>query len=398
VDDRAARRNVWVLVAAQAVLGSQVTMVFVVGGLAGNMLAPIHCLATLPISMIVFGAMITAPWLSGFMQRHGRRSGFLVGAAGGLLGTGIAAWGLSVGSFALFLVGSFLTGVYMAAQGFYRFAATDTASESFKPKAISWVLAGGLISAFTGPWLATYTEFAFPIRYLGSYVAATAITLIGMPIFFLLSLPSPPKGATETADGPSWLELLARPRIRVAVVCAMVSYALMNLVMTSAPLAITGCGFATADAANGLTLHVLAMFVPSFFTGHLIARFGAERIITAGLLILATAGLVGLSGVELTHFFGTLILLGLGWNFGFIGATAMLTSAYRPEERGRAQGMNDSIVMGCVTVASLSSGGLMNCMAGTAAEGWQLVNIAMAPFLALAGAALIWLVLRPKTA
>jgi cyanate permease len=285
----------------------------------------------------------------------------------------------------------------MAAQGFYRFAATDTASEAFKPKAISWVLAGGLISALTGPQLVKVTNDAFAVPFLGTYLAAMVISLVGSALFFLLDLPAPPGGgARATGPQPTWLELLSRPIIRVAVICAMVSYALMNLVMTSAPLAIVGCGFSTNHAADGLSMHVLAMFVPSFFTGHLIARFGARRIVTVGLAILAAAGLVGLSGVELVDFYATLILLGIGWNFGFIGATAMLTSAYSASERGRVQGMNDAIVMGCVTVASLASGGLMNCAGGSAMEGWMLVNLAMAPFLVLAGGALIWLGLRAK--
>jgi hypothetical protein len=396
IDDGRARRNVWVLIAAQAVLGSQVTMVFVVGGLAGNMLAPIHCLATLPISMIVAGAMLTAPRLSAFMQSHGRRNGFLLGATGGLLGSGLAAWGLSLGNFYVFLLGSFLTGTYMAAQGFYRFAATDTASEAFKPKAISWVMAGGLISALTGPQLVKVTNDLFAVPFLGTYLVGMLINLGGMGLFFLLDLPAPQGRQAVATRGPSWLELLARPPILVAVICGMVSYALMNLVMTSAPLAMVGCGFTTGNAADALSMHVLAMFIPSFFTGNLIARFGAQRIVMAGLAILAGAGLFGMSGVDLLHFNGTLILLGLGWNFGFIGATAMLTSAYRPEERARVQGMNDSIVMGCVTVASLASGGLLNCAGGSAVEGWQLVNMAMAPFIMLAGGALIWLALRPR--
>ena len=395
-DDRRARRNVLVLVAAQAVLGSQTTMVFVVGGLAGNMLAPVRCLATLPISMIVFGAMFTAPLLAGFMQRHGRRPGFLLGATGGLLGSGLAALGLSLASFPLFLLGSFLTGSYMAAQGFYRFAATDAASESFKPKAISWVLAGGLVSAMVGPQLVKVTNDLFAVPFLGTYLVAMAINLLGAGLFFLLDLPAPPKATERTGRGPSWLELLSRPVILVAVICAMVSYALMNLVMTSTPLAIVGCGYTPGHAADVISAHVLAMFVPSFFTGHLIARFGARRIVMAGLAILACAGAVGLSGVDITQFYGALILLGLGWNFGFIGATSMLTSAYAPHERARAQGMNDAIVMGCVTLASLASGGLMNCAGGSPVEGWQLVNLAMVPFLALAGGALIWLSRRPQ--
>ena len=176
----------------------------------------------------------------------------------------------------------------------------------------------------------------------------------------------------------------------------MVSYALMNLVMTSTPLAVVGCGFDKANAADIVSAHVLAMYAPSFFTGHLIARFGVERIVALGLSLLAAAGAVALAGVQLENFFIALVLLGLGWNFGFIGATAMLAGAHRPEERGRVQGMNDALVFGCVTLASLSSGGLMNCAGGTAQQGWTAVNLAMIPFLVAAFGALAWLWARRK--
>jgi MFS family permease len=190
---------------------------------------------------------------------------------------------------------------------------------------------------------------------------------------------------------------LANPRIAVAVICAAVSYALMNLVMTSTPLAVVGCGFSEPDAANVVTVHVLAMFAPSFFTGHLIARFGTEKIMGLGIAILAAAGVVALQGIDLMNFYGALFLLGVGWNFGFIGATTLLASAHSPQERGRMQGMNDLIVFGGVTVASLASGGLMNCIGGDLVEGWAAVNVAMVPFLLLAGGSLLWLVLRPKS-
>ena len=176
----------------------------------------------------------------------------------------------------------------------------------------------------------------------------------------------------------------------------MISYALMNLVMTSTPLAVVGCGFSQNHAADIVMTHVLAMFAPAFFTGHLITRFGAEKIMGAGLVILAAAGVVAMQGIDLVNFFAALFLLGVGWNFGFIGATAMLAGAHTVEERGRVQGMNDMIVFGCVTLASLASGGLMNCSGGTPVQGWFSVNLAMAPFLALAGGALIWLVMRRK--
>ncbi|MEO0390523.1 MAG: MFS transporter, partial [Pseudomonadota bacterium] len=287
--------------------------------------------------------------------------------------------------------------------GFFRFAAADTASDAFKPKAISYVMAGGLISAFIGPQIVAYMTAnnadATAMRYFDIYLAAMALNVVGMALFVFLNIPKPPPASATDAPIRSRTEMLRDPKIAVAVICAAVSYALMNLVMTSTPLAVVGCGFTVPDASNVVTSHVLAMFAPSFFTGHLIARFGVERIMGLGLLILAGAGVVALSGVTLPHFFAALILLGIGWNFGFIGATTMLTQSHSQAERGRIQGLNDLIVFGSVTMASLASGGLMNCAGGSAEAGWAAVNIAMVPFLTLAGGALIWLVLRaPKPA
>lgn len=400
VDDTRAKRNVAVLVAAQAFLGSQITMMFVVAGLAGQQLSPIACLATLPISLIVFGSMTTAPWLSTVMQKFGRKTGFIVGAFGGLAGAAIGVWALSIGSFWLFLAGSFMTGIYMSAQGFYRFAAADTASEAFRPKAISYVMAGGLLSAIIGPQVVGYVTAgavdATVARYIPIYWVAMGFNVMGMALFVFLDIPKPATPSAKDGPGRSRRELLASPRIAVAVICAAVSYALMNLVMTSTPLAVVGCGYAEPDAANVVTVHVLAMFAPSFFTGHLIARFGVERIMGLGLAILGGAGIVALQGVDIANFYGALFLLGLGWNFGFIGATTMLAGAHTPQERGRMQGMNDLIVFGGVTLASLASGGLMNCAGGDPVEGWAAVNIAMVPFLVLAGGSLIWLVMRQR--
>lgn len=400
-DDGRAKRNVTVLVAAQAILGAQMPMIFVIGGLAGGMLSPNPCLATLPISFIVFGSMITAPWLSPLMQRNGRRFGFFLGAAAGAVGAMISAYGLYIGSFYILLLGSLLTGIYMSAQGFYRFAATDTASDAFRPKAISYVMAGGLISAIIGPQLNKLVQDAFVVPFLGTYLMVAALNLFGMLLFLGLDLPKGTKGQPVAADAPkarSRRELLRDPRIMVAVICGMVAYSLMNLVMTSTPLAVVGCGFTKNNANDIVSAHVLAMFIPSFFTGHLIARFGVEKIIATGLVILMAAGIVALSGVEIINFFGALILLGVGWNFGFIGATTMLAGAHAPHERGVVQGMNDMIVFGMVTIASLASGGLMNCSGGTAVEGWDAVNMAMVPFLLLAGGALIWLSKVEKSA
>ncbi len=396
--DARARRNVVVLVIAQAILGSQMPMIFTFGGLAGQSLATNRCFATLPISMIVIGSMLTAAPLSAFMQKYGRRAGFFVGAGGGVLGASIAAYALVQSSFALFMLGSLFTGVYMSAQGFYRFAAADTASDAFRPKAISYVMAGGLLSAVIGPQLGVATVNALAVPFLGIYFAVIVFNVLGVALFGFLDIPIPKAPAADAPKGRSRMELLREPRIRVAVICATVSYALMNLVMTSTPLAVVGCGYSKGDAGHIVTAHVLAMYVPSFFTGFLIAKFGVEKIIGTGLVILAGAGVVAMSGVDLMNFFAALMLLGVGWNFGFIGATSMLAGAHRPEERGRMQGMNDLIVFGGVTVASLASGGLIDCSGGTAIQGWQAVNMAMVPFLVLAGTALIWLVMQPRDA
>ncbi|HKK37387.1 MAG TPA: MFS transporter [Paracoccaceae bacterium] len=394
-DDRRAKRNVVVLVLAQAILGAQMPVNFVLGGLAGQTLSPEPCLATLPISLIVLGSMLAAPNVSAFMGRYGRRAGFLLGAFGGMTGATLCAAALFLGSFPLFLVGTFCTGLYMSAHGFYRFAAADGASDTFRPKAISWVMAGGLASAVIGPQMVKLTSDALaPVPFAGAYVSLIALNLVGSLLFLFLDSPRPPRPEAGAPRGRTLGRLLRTPRIAVAMICGMVSYALMNLSMTSTPLAVVGCGYAEGDAADVVMVHVLAMFLPSFFTGHVINRVGVERVIAAGLLILAASGLIALSGVRLEQFYGALFLLGIGWNFGYIGATSMLAGAHSPEERSRVQGMNDFAVFGLVTVASVASGGLMNC-AGTDPEaGWALVNLAMIPFLALAGGALLWFVIR----
>jgi MFS family permease len=394
--NRRAKRNVMVLVFAQAILGSQMPMLFTVGGLAGQSLASNICFATLPISLIVLGSMLTATPISAFMQKFGRRAGFMVGTLGGALGGAVGAYGLYIASFPVFLLGSFMTGIYMSAQGFYRFAAADTATDTFRPKAISYVMAGGLAAAIIGPQLVKATADSYVVPFLGTYIAVIVLNIVGSLLFWFLDIPKPEAPTADTPKGRTRWELLTTPRIAVAITCGMVTYALMNLVMTSTPLAVVGCGYTAGNAADIVSAHVLAMFAPSFFTGHLIVRFGVEKILATGLVILAGAGAVALQGVEIENFYIALILLGFGWNFGFIGATTMLTAAHEPHERGQVQGMNDVLVFGGVTMASLASGGLLNCSGGTPVEGWSAVNMAMAPFLMLAGGSLLWLVLRPR--
>ena len=391
-----ARRNLWVLVAAQIVLGSQLPVTFILGGLAGQMLAPNKCLATLPITLIITGGMLAAPLLSELMQRRGRGSASCSERSAAAWARRSAPWRWSRLLRAL-PAGSLLTGLYMSAQGFFRFAASDGASEDSRARAISYVMGGG--PGLGGARAAARASDrgragagALRRRLPGGGGAERGGGLA-------LRLPRQPAPAPPAADGPRARrrrELIRTPRIAVAMICAMVSYALMNLVMTSTPLAMVGCGFTTPQAADVVSGHVLAMFGPAFFTGHLIARFGAERVIAAGLVVLAVAGAVALAGVSLAHFALAMILLGMGWNFGFIGATAMLAAAHTPEERGRVQGMNDFAVFGLVALASLASGGLMNCSGGDVVSGWTAVNLAMVPFLVAAGTALIWLAVASR--
>jgi predicted MFS family arabinose efflux permease len=389
-DDRAARRNVAVLIVAQAVLGAQMPILFLLGGLAGQVLAENKALATLPISVTVLVSMFAAPTISAIMGRHGRRAGFLIGASFGALGGATGMFALLEGSFAMLVAGGALTGVYMGSQGMLRFAAADVATPAFRAKAISWVMAGGLAAAIIGPELAKATrDMLAPAPFAGAYAAVVALNLVGACAFFFFRAPPLPRGPGISTGRPL-LAILRRPRVAVAIICAMVSYALMNMVMTSTPLAIVACGFDPDDAAGVVQAHVLAMFAPSFFTGNLIARFGSERIIAAGLALLAACAGVALIGVEIAQFYIALILLGLGWNFSFIGATAMLTASHAPEERAKVQGANDFLVFGLVAVASFSSGALMDAI------GWEAVNLAMAPFLALAGSALIWIALAGR--
>ena len=395
-NDSIAKRNVAILVMAQAFLGAQMPMIFTIGGLAGQTLAKNVCFATLPISLIVLGSMVSATPMSLIMQKYGRRVGFFLGAIGGAAGGAIGAIGLYHHSFTIFLIGSFLTGIYMSAQGFFRFAAADTASNDFRPKAISYVMAGGLASAIIGPQLVKVTAQSMVVPFMGTYLTVIAINVVGSLLFFAINIPTPKPRSADAPLGRSRLSILKTPAIAVAIICAMVSYALMNLVMTSTPLAVVGCGFEQNTAADIVTAHVLAMYIPSFFTGHLIAKFGVKKIVAAGLAILGGAGLVALQGVNLENFYIALILLGIGWNFGFIGATAMLASSHDASEKGIVQGLNDLIVFGGVTFASLASGGLMNCSGGAPVDGWASVNIAMIPFLTLAGGALIWLTLKQK--
>lgn len=384
--DRRAKRNVAVLVFAQAVPGSQLAVSVILGGLAGAELAENKALATLPLSIIVLVTMFTAPVASLFMGRYGRRAGFLLGVLAGGIGGLLCVRALFVGSFELFVAGAAFTGVYQTFQGFYRFAAADTGSSAFKPKAISWVFAGGLLSALIGPeivrWAADY--FA-PVPFAGAYAAIVALNILGAIGLLFLDIPTPARSRSASDSGRPLAEIARQPAFIVAVLCAMIGFASMSLVMTSTPLAMVNHGFTSAHAADVVRWHVLAMFAPSFVTGSIIARFGQLPVIAVGLALLAICGAIALTGVELEKFYVALIALGFGWNFSFIGATSLLGTAHTVAEQAKVQGLNDFLVFGLVAAGSFSSGALLN------AYGWNAVQIAMVPALVVAGFALLWL-------
>lgn len=391
--DGRAKRNVAVLVFAHAVLGSQLAINIIVAGLAGAVLADDPAFATLPISIVVVGSLLTAPLMSLFMGRYGRRAGFWVAALTGAAASALCARALFVGSFSLFMAGSALLGVYQAAQGFFRFAAADTASESFKPKAISWVLAGGLLSALLGPEIVRATSGTVSaVPYAGAYLAMIALNVVGAAGLWFLDIPTPAR-AVEAADTGRSLAAIARqPVFVVAVLSAMVGSSAMSLVMTSTPLAMVGHSFTSDHAADVVRWHIVAMFAPSFFTGSVIVRFGRLPVIAAGLLLLGACGAIAVAGVDLHHFYLALIALGVGWNFAFIGATSLLGTTHTRAEQAKAQGLNDFLVLGFVAIGSFGSGALLDSF------GWNAVQYAMAPALLLALAGVTWLGLAGRRA
>ncbi len=377
-----ARRNILLLAISQALYSCCVITVFSTGSLVGLMLAPNAGLATLPITAFVVGAALTTIPASLTMQRVGRIPVFLTGALACVTGAAIAVLAIYTKNFPLFCASCALQGIFQSTSGFYRFAAVEGAQPEMKPLAISWVLTGGVVAAIAGTLIASGTSnLLAPFTFAGSYAAVIAIASIAMVVLTFLRLPKPTAEEVHGISRP-WSELLRQPRLIVAMASATLSYGMMNLMMTAAPVAMVGSGFDTFDASWVIQWHVLAMFVPSFFTGHLIRKYGAERIAGSGMVLLALAGVTGLAGITFGHFAVALILLGLGWNFGFIGGTTMLTLCYNPAERGKVQGANDFIMSTVVAMASFSSGKIL------AIAGWNFVNIAIFP-MALAALVLI---------
>jgi predicted MFS family arabinose efflux permease len=390
VEDNAARRNALVLALAQAFYGMAAINIFITAGLVGTQLAPSLSLATLPVSTYVVGTALATVPASLFMRSVGRKYGFLTGAMFGFVGAVICVYSIFERSFGLFAVGTFLQGGYQAFAGYYRFAAADTASEAFKPKAISWVMLGGIAAAIFGPMIVIASRSYFdPVMFAGNFAAVAVLSLVAMAIICFIDIPREREDSQNSESRPL-TEILRQPRLIVAIMCGMMAYGMMNLVMTSTPIAMVACGFTVDQSAWVIQWHALAMFIPSFFTGSLISRFGVERVLAVGMILLSMAGIAGLSGITFGNFAVGLILLGIGWNFGFVGGTAMVTECYRASEKNKVQAVNDFCVFATVATASLISGKLL------AAIGWSAVNMALFPMVGLCLLALAWLSLNSR--
>ena len=388
--DRLARRNALVLAVTQALAGGNNTVLVATAGIVGTTLAPDKGLATLPISVVVLGMWAGTLPLGALARRLGRRSALQIGTTCGVLTGLICCAAVLHGSFVLFNIGALFGGLYAAAHQSYRFAAADTASEAFRPKAIAWVLFGGVLAGVVGAQLVIATQDLWPpYLFAATYIGQAALALISAGVLMLLNIPKPPP-RSAAGDGRPLSEIVRQPRFIVAVACGVASFSMMNLVMTSAPLAMVMCNHSVTDATLGLQWHVLGMYAPSFITGALISRFGLERITGLGLALIIVAAGIGIAGISLWHFWIGLALLGVGWNFAFVGATTMVTACHRANERNKVQAFNDFLVFGSMAIGSFSSGQLL------ASFGWTMVNEVVFPVVLAAAALLAWAALRRR--
>jgi MFS family permease len=370
--DLRARSNVVRLAAAQALTGANSAVIFATGSIVGATLAPNISFATVPLSMYVVGLAAGTLPTGAISRLYGRRVAFIIGTGCGVLTGLLGAFAILHGSFPLFCCATFLGGLYGAVSQSYRFAAADGASVEYRPKAVSWVMAGGVFAGVLGPQLVQWTMDIWPpYMFAFSFVVQALVALVAMAVLAGVDAPKP--APADLHGGRPLLEIVRRPRFIAAALCGIVSYPMMNLVMTSAPLAMKICGLSVSDSNFGIQWHIVAMYGPSFFTGSLIARFGAPRIVAIGLLLEAGAAAVGLSGITAMHFWATLFILGIGWNFSFVGASALVLETHRPQERNKVQAFNDFLVFGMMAVGSFLSGQLL------ANYGWSAVNLVVLP-------------------
>jgi MFS family permease len=375
------RRNVLLLAAAQALFQSVAVLTITASGIVGLQLTPDPRLATLPAAMMLLGSTIMMIPASMLMQRFGRKAGFLLGAAFGCVAGIVAMIAIHLHHFWLFIAASLLVGAYSGFANYYRFAAADIASDAFRSRAISWVVAGGIVAAFAGTNVVRFTQNLTATPFIATYLALMLLSIAAMFVIGRLSLP--PLSMAEAGGPARPLPVIIRQPVYItAVICSTVGFAMMSLVMTATPLAMVMCGFTVGDSATVIQWHVLGMFVPSFFTGTLIQRFGVVKIVALGIALLGGHVAIATTGIEFLRFLSGLTLLGVGWNFLFVGGTTLLTQAYRPAERAKTQAAHDFMMMTVVSIASFSAGGLLN------AWGWNMVNLTVLPFLILAAASI----------
>jgi MFS family permease len=383
------KRNVVLLSLSQAVLITGSSLLLVSSAIVGLALAGHKSLATLPLALLFLAQMATTIPASLYMARVGRRLGFMTSSLFGLAGAAVATGGVFKAEFSIFCIGTTLIGVFNGFGQYYRFTAAEVATDDYRSRAISYVLAGGIIAAFAGPNLANWSRHLLPEDFAGSYANLIGLYLLAFGLASFLRIPKP--AAVSMSQGGRPLSVIARqPAYLVAVASAMVGYGVMNFIMIATPLAMQGYAHAFSDTAFVIQWHVFGMFIPSFFTGHLIRRFGPSNIMLTGILLLGLCVWINFIGTTVAHFWGALLLLGLGWNFLFVGATTLLTETYTLNEKAKAQALNDFLVFGTVTLTSFSSGAVQHAL------GWQIINIAVIPFLVLVGIANLWLRSKPQ--
>jgi len=378
------RLNVFLLALAQGLyLVSAVTGV-TFSGLVGQMLVENKLLATLPLALLTVGTAVSTVPMSLLMRRVGRRAGFLIGAGAGA-GAGVfATYAILQSSFEMFCAALLSMGIYQACSQYYRYAAVESAPKDYVSRAVSYVLLGGVISALLGPTLAVSSrDWLAPVPFAGAFAVAAGVSILALIPLAFLKIPCPEKAVSTKGARP--LKVIMRQPAFIAAMCnTATSYGLMILVMTTTPLAMNVCGFAITDTGLVIQWHVLAMFVPSFFTGSLIHRFGVLKILFAGMALFGASAVFATTGIGLLNFGGAMITLGMGWNFLYVGGTTLLTEAYHPNEKAKTQGVNEFIVFGAAAIGSFSSGGLFHMW------GWNAVNIGIGPFLAVTFVATVW--------
>jgi len=379
---RAENRNVALLCATQALLFTNNTILIAINGLAGYALASDKSLATLPVTAYVVGAALTTMPVSQLMRRVGRVNGFSIGTLIGIFGALVCGSAVYAHNFWLLCLGTLIMGMYNASGQYYRFAAVDVASAAFKSKAISLVMAGGLVGGILGPQTSKLTKDILPAEFMGSYLVLIGFCVVALILQRMMDIPRMTE-AEQKDQGRPLAEIARQPAFIVAVLSGMIGYGVMNLLMAATPLAMKSCAHPFSDAAFVIQWHVIAMFAPSFFTGTLIKRFGVRTILLTGVLLSLSCVAIALSGVEVMHFWIALMLIGVGWNFMYLGGTTLLTETHTPAEKAKVQGANDMAIFITMAISSVSSGWLFS------ARGWEVMNYGAIPFLLLTGLAIL---------